>query len=373
MVRSIILVSFPQKEEQSLHWWHVEDRALVAQGCDQDPMAAAGILSQDDADNTLQVVALVPSTQSTVRWHRMPEGATEKQALVAAILEAKTQSLKPEGLHVVAARDGESLVTAAVAFAELETGLANLQFYGIDPDIIIPAGFLLGDMADRTIAVDLGFDRILRGPELIAVDEPLVRNHLVSTETVEKLAKAELEDAIASAAFPLEPNLRRGAFAKATKQQLSSEQKKNLTWLIAALLLTSIVIPLLQFYKYHSAASKADDAAMAAALKVAGPAEDLEIAERQLDERLRTENLGNNRFTVPASALFSGLQKVPGVSVSRLSYGGQGLLSVELTAVRNEDINPVLIDIQNKGFDITATPRQDASGMAKADVTVRLP
>ena len=373
MTRSIFLVSFPQEEGQALHWWHVEDRALIAQGCDQDPFAVAGIISQDDADNPLQVVALVPSTQTLVRWHDRPEGATEKQALAAVILEAKTQSLNPGDLHISAAQDGGSFTTAALAIAELETGLGYLQVRGIDPDGIIPVGFLLAAIEDRAVVADFGFDRIVRGPKLIAADEPLVRKHLLSVETVEQLSQAELEDVIANVEWPLGPNLRTGQFAKTAKRQLSSEHKKILTWLIAALLLISIAIPLLQLYKYHSAAGAADEAAMAVATKIIGPAENLEVAEQQLDEKLRAENLGNNRFTVPAAALFSVLQQVPDVSVSRMSYGGNGLLSVELTAVRNEDINPVLIAIQDQGYEITATPRQDASGLAKADVTVRLP
>lgn len=373
MTRGIFLVSFPQEEGQALHWWHVEDRALIAHGCDQDPLAAAGIIAQDDKDNPLQLTALVPSMQTLVRWHDRPEGVTEKQALAAVILEAKTQSLNPDDLLIGAAQDGGSFVTTALSIAELETGLASLQLRGIDPDDIIPAGFLLGALEDRTVIADLGFDRILRGPKLIAADEPLVRKHLLSVETVEQLSHVELEEVIASAELPLGPNFRTGKFAKTTKRRLSSEQKKILTWLIAALLLTSIAIPLLQLYKYHSAAGAADEAAMAVATKTIGPAENLEVAEQKLDEKLRAENLGNNRFTVPAAALFSVMQQVPDVSVSRLSYGGNGLLSVELTAVRNEDINPVLIAIQDQGYDITATARQDASGMAKADVTVRLP
>ncbi len=112
---------------------------------------------------------------------------------------------------------------------------------------------------------------------------------------------------------------------------------------------------------------------MVAATQIIGSAENLEVAERRLDEKLLSENLGNNRFTVPASGLFSALQQSPGVSISRLSYGANGLVSVELTAVRNEDINLALIAIQERGYVITATPRQDASGMAKADVTVRVP
>ncbi|GAB5489393.1 MAG: hypothetical protein Pars2KO_29630 [Parasphingorhabdus sp.] len=351
----------------------MEDRALIAHGCDQDPLAAAGVSAHENADNPLQIIALISSKEAVVRWHDIPEGATEKQALSAVILEAKTQSLNPDDLHVAAAQEGEIFTTATLATGTLVSGLTHLQSLGIDPDCIVPAGFLLGGLEGRTVAADFGFDQVLRGPRLIAVDEPLVRNHLVSSASVENLSQVEMESAITSVSASMGPNLRTGQFVKKTKRQLSAEQKKMLIWLVAALLLTSIAIPLVQLYKYHSSADEADEAAMAAATKVIGPAEDLAVAEQQLDEKLLAENLGNNRFTVPASSLFSALQQVPGVSISRISYGGNGLLSVELTAVRNEDINPALIVIQDQGYAVTATPRRDASGLAKADVTVRLP
>jgi general secretion pathway protein L len=92
-----------------------------------------------------------------------------------------------------------------------------------------------------------------------------------------------------------------------------------------------------------------------------------------LDQKLVAENRGNVIFSVPASALFSAVQQVPGVSIGRLSYRQDGLVAAELSAVRNEDINPALITMQKAGFKITATPRTDATGTAKADITVRAP
>ena len=56
-----------------------------------------------------------------------------------------------------------------------------------------------------------------------------------------------------------------------------------------------------------------------------------------------------------------------------MAYGENGIVSATLTAVRNEDINPVLIAMQEAGFIITATPRTDATGSAQADITVRAP
>ena len=104
-----------------------------------------------------------------------------------------------------------------------------------------------------------------------------------------------------------------------------------------------------------------------------GEQDDPEGAERALDQRLIAENRGNIMFPVPASALYSALQQVPNVSVTRMAYGENGIVAATLSAVRNEDINPALIAIQEAGFIITAVPRTDATGSAQADITVRAP
>lgn len=373
MTANLFLVSFPQQEEQPLHWWLVENGALTAQGCDADPLAAADISVPKDGDYSLQIVALVPSALSVVRWHDIPEDATEQQALAAAMLESKSQSLDPDELLVAAAREGDLVVTATLTETSLAKGLSILHSLGVDPDNIITAGFLVDRTSEKTVIADLGFEKILCGPRLIASDDMLVRDHLLSQKTVNSLEPAELDAMIASTGYNDAPNFRSGPFAKKTKWQLSVKQKQLLTWMVAALVLVSVTIPMVQLFKLYGAANAADNAAMAAAEAIVGESENLAVAEQRLDEKLLAENLGNNWFTVPAAGLFSALQQVPNVSVSKIAYGANGMMTVELTSVRNEDINPALIAIQDQGFVITATPRQDASGFAIADITVRVP
>ena len=51
----------------------------------------------------------------------------------------------------------------------------------------------------------------------------------------------------------------------------------------------------------------------------------------------------------------------------------QGHLTVTISAVSAEEINPALIAIQDAGFVITATSRTDATGKTLADITVKAP
>ena len=146
-----------------------------------------------------------------------------------------------------------------------------------------------------------------------------------------------------------------------------------LVGMIAALLLITLAIPIVQWIKYAGAADAADEAALVAAKAELGQVANIEEAERQLDERLANESRGNRIYSVPSSALFSAVQAVPAVAVDRLGYRQDGTLSARLSASRNEEINPVLIALQQNGFTLTATPTTDATGMAKADITLRAP
>ncbi|MEL6874257.1 MAG: hypothetical protein AAGM33_02170, partial [Pseudomonadota bacterium] len=216
-------------------------------------------------------------------------------------------------------------------------------------------------------------DRVLRRQDMIIPDDPALRDYLTDGETSRKLSEAETLAALARAGDPDQLNLRSGVHAKKQRRSMTAPQRKALVWTAAALLIVSLAIPLVQMAKYYWAAGSADDSAMAAATAVLGPVDNLEAAERQLDDRLVQENKGNGVFSVPTSALFEALQQAPGVTVERLTFERAGIVAATLSAVRNEDINPVLLAVQKAGYAITATPRTDATGTAKADITVRAP
>jgi general secretion pathway protein L len=154
---------------------------------------------------------------------------------------------------------------------------------------------------------------------------------------------------------------------------MDAKQKRRLGWIAAALVIVSLAIPSVQLAQYHWAASAADEAALANAATIVGEQGNPGSAERALDQRLIAESRGNIMFPIPASALYSALQQVPNVSITRMAYDENGIVSATLSAIRNEDINPALLAMQEAGFIITATPRTDATGSAQADITVRAP
>lgn len=371
---SILLTAFPATDDESLYWWHVVDGAVQAWGCDPDPLAASQAYGPDTIPEDVLTMALVPSHLTSIMGHEAIEGVTESQALAAANLAAKARSLEGEKVHIVGtlAGSGEA-VTASIRRDILSTGLVRLQARAIDPDAIIPSGWLLPVAGDDAVSADFGFDRVLRAGTIIATDDAALREILFADRTISPITGDDFDAMMVGAAEKTDLNFRSGPFAKKTQRAMDPEQKRRLGWMAVALVIVTLAIPLVQLAKYHSAANAADEAALASAATVVGEQENPESAERALDQRLIAENRGNIMFPVPASALYSALQQAPNVSITRMAYGENGIVSATLSAVRNEDINPVLIAIQKAGFLITATPRTDATGSAQADITVRAP
>ncbi|HEV7233851.1 MAG TPA: hypothetical protein VGN36_06360, partial [Sphingorhabdus sp.] len=61
------------------------------------------------------------------------------------------------------------------------------------------------------------------------------------------------------------------------------------------------------------------------------------------------------------------------VSVRELRFGADGILTVVLAAPDANSVNRALIAIQQDGYRVTATPRQDTSGATLVDMTMRMP
>ncbi len=90
-----------------------------------------------------------------------------------------------------------------------------------------------------------------------------------------------------------------------------------------------------------------------------------------LSARLAALGGDGAQLSAPAAALLAAVEPQAQVSVDRIGWGSDGLLSATLGAPRNEDINPVLIALQARGWRITAQARAGTDGRALADITMR--
>ncbi|MEP3225955.1 MAG: hypothetical protein ABJO01_08265 [Parasphingorhabdus sp.] len=370
----LLITTFPLAEDQPLHWWLVIDGHLDSKGCDKDPLLASGLKLPASQTEDWTHIALVPSATAVVRWHAPPQELTELQSLAAARLAVQEASLDLDNLHIAALADGNGQVaTAAASRSAIGEGLSALNGIGLDPDFIVPAGWIVSPQPDSVMAADFGFEKLLRGEQIISPDEPALREYLLDGADIVTLSDDLMAQNMAAAGHIPMLNLRSGAFAKKVNRKLSTRQRQTLAWLALAALVLSILIPVVQLVKLHWATAETYEAALATAEPIVGSVDTVAEADRLLNEMLIRENRGNITLSVPASALFSAIQQTQGVSIDRISYRKDGTVFAGLTAVRNEDMNPALVALQNAGFIITATPRTDATGASKADITVRAP
>lgn len=374
MIQNLLLIAFPAADNEALHWWCVVDGAVQSRGCDPEPLIALQVGDADETEKEMSVIAFVPSHLTTIMAHEAISSATQNQALAAATMTVKAQSLESKNLHIVAATESAGgVVTASVGRDVLSAGLVRLQALNLDPDAIMPTGWMLPVTNDGAVSADFGFDQVVRADNVIGTDDPALREFLFAEQSITPMSGDAFDAMLVHASEKSDLNFRSGPFAKKTQRAMDASQKRRLGWMVAALVILSLAIPLVQLVQYHRAANAADEGALVSAATVLGAVEDPDSAERALDQRLISANRGNIMFPVPASALYSAMQQVPNVTITRMVYGDNGIVSATLSAVRNEDINPALLAMQEAGFLITATPRTDATGSAQADITVRAP
>lgn len=369
MVRNGLIVTCPASPDAALHWWRVDDGHVVARGQDFSPPV------QGNEDGDAAVLALLPAADTVIRVLDMGAmGAAQAEA--AARYRAADLSIGGDLFVAVRALGGTGnmpVLCATMARADLAGHLAELALRGLDPDIIVPVGLLLPASEHPVSASfgDLGVDRL--GDLVLPPDESL--GALLLGEEPPAALDQEARDAAMVAALADPPlNLRQGDFARRTPLlALGAGERRTLAWLLGALLLISLAIPLIEIGKNYLGADLAERRALASAQRLVPGATDAAQAEQQLDARLAARGTGNSMATVPLSGLLSAMQPVPGVVIRQADYRPGGIVAAMIAAPRVEDLNSVLIALQNNGYTVTAANRSDATGQAVADITVLAP
>lgn len=364
-----LIITCPASSDAALHWWQAHDGHIVARGQDFSPPSRS---VNDDAAPT---VALLPAADTVIRVLDMGDmGAAQAEA--AARYRAADLSIGGDlfvGVRAIGSGDTMRVLCATISRACLSDHLAELALRGLDPDIIVPVGLLLpaGDQPVSATFGDLGADRL--GDLVLPPGEPL--GALLLGEAPAIALDQDARDAAMLAALADPPlNLRQGDFARRTPLfALGTGQGRTLAWLLGALLLVSLAIPLIEIGKNYLGADLAERRALASAQRQVPQATDVAQAEQLLDTRLAARGAGNSIATVPLSGLLSAMQPVPGVTIRQADYRPGGIIGAMIAAPRVEDLNAVLIALQNNGYTVTAAQRSDATGQAVADITVLAP
>ncbi len=388
MANAGLIVTCPASADAALHWWQAHDGHIVGRGQDFSPPTrlSSQVLSSQalsaqasspltDSDDAAPVVALVPAADTVIRVLDMGE-MSAAQAEAAARYRAADLSIGGDVFVAVRALPGGDtmqVLCATIARARLSDHLAELALRGLDPDIIVPVGLLLphSDQPMTATFGDLGADRL--GQLVLPPDEAL--GALLLGGHAALSLDQDARDAAMLAALADPPlNLRQGEFARRSALfALGPGQARTLAWLVGALLLISLAIPLIEIAKNYLGADLAGRRALASAQRLVPEATSAAQAEQLLDTRLAARGVGNAVASVPLSGLLLAMQPVAGVTLRQADYRPGGIIAAMIAAPRVEDLNAVLIALQNSGYTVTASQRSDATGQAVADITVIAP
>lgn len=360
---TLIVTRFPTHEFDNPSVWRVVDGEWLDQGALSDFVAVG--------DEAIVMAAVAPADARCV-WTSLPD-LEPKQAEGVARIRAAEHSLG--NIHAVARHIGEdSAVTATIAPAAMEQGLARLMLRGLNPDIVIPMGLVVEANTDLVRHAEFDGTTVLRGAAFAIPDEPVFRDLLVGDLAVEEVHSEAMRAMLLTASDRPLLNLREGLFAKRVRTEwLTTEQRKWILRLIGGLAVASILLGLVTWAKHRSAISAENDRALAAVRKIDPSIQDIEQAEVALDRALAQKGMAKGRFAPLSAGLWRSVQSSPNVTVRELRYGADGILTVVLAAPDANSVNTALIKIQQDGYRVTATPRQDTSGATLVDLTMRMP
>lgn len=332
----------------------------------------AGLLSEYVVSDDATAMAIVAPHDVRCNWFAFPD-LEVRQALGVAKLGAAEQSL---GLvHASAGLDfADAVATATIAPDVMQRGLDRLGARGLSPDIVIPLAFALRPDSDINFKAEFDGVAVLRGPQIAIPDEAVLRDIFFGTETLDNLDPEIVRAMLLSASAAPVLNLREGLFAKRTQTVwANTEQRMWIRRILTTLLAVTMMLSIVTLAKYWSATYYQNEMALAAAQKIDPAIQDIGQAESALTNALNQKGLVQGGFAPLSAALWRSVKASPNVSVRELRFTPDGLLTVVLAAPTADNINKTLLAIQQDGFRITATPRQDTSGATLVDVTVRMP
>ncbi len=337
---------------------------------DESGWQEVSLLSQYAGNHDLPVVAIVGQEDVRCVWTDLPD-LEPRQAESVARLQVAEQSLGP--VHSASGHSGEVVVSAAIAPGQLEYGLGRLLAKGISPDIVIPLGLAVPPDAETVLRITFADLAALRGMDFAIPDEPVFRTMLVGNAPLREVTQEELKAALfATSQSPL-LNLRSGAFAKRTRTVFATAQQMRwIKRLFVALVGATVLLGLVTWAKYWTATSTENERALAAAQRIDPSIQEISQAETLLARAVQQKGIGTGDLGPLSAGLWKAVKASPNVTLRELRYGNDGILLAVMAAPNADAINAALIAIQQDGFRVTATPRQDNSGATLVDFSMRM-
>lgn len=358
-----VITRFPASDADDPKIWRVTDGVWH----DAGPLSEYLPLSDENL-----VMALVAPADARTIFSSLPD-LEPRQAEGVARLRSIEQSIGP--VHAVARHViDDIMVSATISPIVMEYGLVRLAARGLNPDIVIPAGFAVNPHSEFVVRAEFDGMTCLRGQHFAIPDEPALRHLLVGDNPVDDIETSILQAMLMTAsALPL-LNLRAGLFAKRESIVWATPlQRLWIKRLLGGLVAATIMLGLVIWTKHIVATDAENDRALAAAQKIDPAITEITAAETQLDRSLLQKGIARGRFAPLSAGLWRSVKAAPNVTVREFRYGADGILTVVLAAPDAASIDTALIAIQQDGYKVTATPRQDSTGATLVDLTMRMP
>ena len=354
-------------------WLWIDDGVIVDSGQDDGWVDAWARPRDEHSDDRL--VALAPAADVPLRWHHYPDAAPA-QAAAAARIDALKDSLgDAAALHVVAGQPseiGQAVPVAVTTHAAMTAWTAWLAGQGLTASAIVPAAATIPPPEPGTLSMaEVGDEAIVRTDDRAFLSDPELDPLIAGDRSIAPLDAARMREALllSLAAPPLD--LLSGAWKPKRSWSVDPALLRLAKRLLIALVVVSLLIPIIHAIRLTADTSRADEATVGVAKKAGVTASDAEAAEAELDRRLAAAGGGPLAFSVPASALYDAMRDTPGVSLRTLSHRTDGTLTTTLAAPRIDDVNKVLLALQAHGYRITAQPMAGTDGQQMANVTIR--
>lgn len=361
-----LIVQLPTTPGAEWCWWRVTGGALAG-----DHIFSSG----DDApwgdlSDAARIVALVPSSDAPVRIR--PRGTMPlAQALAAARLEGGGLG---HDLHSVAAAQGDAILVASAANSAMDLWLAELAAAGLEPQVLVPTALVLPDPGAGTVVAELAGQPLARTAEAAFAGEAELVAALSPGEP-QNLTGAALDAALIAAwrAPPL--NLRQGIYAPRRVSFFRLPDWAQLARMAAVALLLVFLILAVETVKLNRDAAVREETALAAVQKRFPAAVDLATAQSLASGELARRGLGGGSFAAPAAAVLAAVRPLPSLRLRDLGYAGDGTLRFTAAAPTADEVNRLLTDLQEQGWQVTVPPQlaPDPTGATVAAITVRAP
>lgn len=354
-------------------WLRVDDGVIVDSGQD-DGWVDAWEKPQDDSPDD-RLIALAPAADVPLRWRHYPDAAPAQAASAARVDTLKDSLGDGALLHIVAGQPieaGQAVPVAVTTHAAMTAWTDWLKARDLAPVSIIPAAAAVPPPEpDSLWTAAVGGEQIVRAADHAYVSDPeldplIARGHTIAPLDADRMREALL---MTLATPPLD--LLTGGWKPKRSWSLDPALLRLAKRLAIALLIVSLLIPIIHAVRLSSDSSRADDAVVAMAKTAGVTAPDATAAEAELDRRLAAAGGGPLAFSVPASALYDAMDDTPGVALKTLSHRTDGTLTTTLAAPRVEDINAVLLALQARGYRVTAQPMAGSDGQQMANITIR--